>query len=261
MIKSTMKVWMTNDPIIAAVICAAGSSSRMARAGEPPALKKEYRQLNQTDEDGRPLTVLGAALSAFAAVPRVSIIVISVPPDAEQGEFSARAALPRRVRANPSASPRVLFTPGGNSRRASVHHALSLLAAYSPDYVLIHDGARPWVDAALIERVIDAALEHNAVVPVLPLTETPKELDEDGFVLRHHKRARFAAAQTPQAFAFPEILRAHERASERELRFGVVYTDDAEVWGEFCGRVFTVAGSPVNKKITFPEDLIETPSD
>jgi 2-C-methyl-D-erythritol 4-phosphate cytidylyltransferase/2-C-methyl-D-erythritol 4-phosphate cytidylyltransferase/2-C-methyl-D-erythritol 2,4-cyclodiphosphate synthase len=62
-------------------------------------------------------------------------------------------------------------------------------------------------------------------------------------------------AQTPQGFAFPEILRAHEMAAEREVREHYEYTDDAEVWGEFIGPVAVVEGSPRNKKITFPEDL------
>jgi 2-C-methyl-D-erythritol 4-phosphate cytidylyltransferase len=64
-----------------------------------------------------------------------------------------------------------------------------------------------------------------------------------------------AAAQTPQAFAFPGILYAHEKAAMRELQEGAVYTDDAEIWGEFCGPVTVIQGSPANKKITFPQDL------
>ncbi|MDR2782457.1 MAG: 2-C-methyl-D-erythritol 4-phosphate cytidylyltransferase, partial [Treponema sp.] len=145
--------------------------------------------------------------------------------------------------------------------RISVHHALSLLAAYHPDYVLIHDGARPWIDADLIERTIDAVLTHKAVVPVLPLVETPKEVDNNGgirsiqTITRHLRRAHVVTAQTPQAFAFPGILYAHEKAAARELHDGVDYTDDAEVWGEFCGPVAVIQGSPANKKITFPQDL------
>jgi 2-C-methyl-D-erythritol 4-phosphate cytidylyltransferase/2-C-methyl-D-erythritol 4-phosphate cytidylyltransferase/2-C-methyl-D-erythritol 2,4-cyclodiphosphate synthase len=64
------------------------------------------------------------------------------------------------------------------------------------------------------------------------------------------------AAQTPQTFAFPDILRAHEKAAERELREGYEYTDDAEVWGEFIGPVASTPGSAKNRKITYPEDLV-----
>jgi 2-C-methyl-D-erythritol 4-phosphate cytidylyltransferase/2-C-methyl-D-erythritol 4-phosphate cytidylyltransferase/2-C-methyl-D-erythritol 2,4-cyclodiphosphate synthase len=228
---------------VAAVICAAGASTRMG------GVKKEYRLLDgRVDADGRPLTVLGAAFMAFTAVPRVSLVVIAVPPRAEDGEFAARQSLP-------STAARVLFVPGGSTRRVSTHHALSLLAAYAPDYVLIHDGARPWVDPELIERIIDAVIEHKAVVPLMPLLETPKELDGRGFVRRHLKRALVGTAQTPQAFAFAPLLRAHELAAERECHEGIEYTDDAEVWGEFVGQVAVINGSPQNRKITFPEDL------
>jgi 2-C-methyl-D-erythritol 4-phosphate cytidylyltransferase/2-C-methyl-D-erythritol 4-phosphate cytidylyltransferase/2-C-methyl-D-erythritol 2,4-cyclodiphosphate synthase len=224
-------------------------------------LKKEYRPLGRDesgreyrDDEGRPLSVLGAALSAFTASARVGLIVIAVPPGAENGEFAARSCLPARFLAA-DAEKRLLFVPGGPSRRASVHQALSLLEAYNPKYVLIHDGARPWVDVELIGRVIAAAEKHGAAIPALPLVETPKELDENGFILRHLRRSRLRAAQTPQGFAFPAILRAHEKAAERERREGLDYTDDAEVWGEFIGPVAAIPGSPANRKITFPEDL------
>lgn len=233
--------------MIAAVVTAAGSSVRMG------GLKKEYRTLGSDalDRDGTPLTVLGAALVAFADSRLVDLIVVSVPAD---GESDARAVLPSRL-LGLDATPRVLFVPGGSTRRRSVHAALALLSAYSPDYVLIHDGARPWVDQALIERTISAVREKRAVVPVLPLVETPKEIDASGFVVRHLRRSAVAAAQTPQAFAFPEILTAHEKAAERELAEGIEYTDDAEVWGAFVGPVAVVEGSPGNRKITFPGDL------
>ena len=128
------------EAAIAAVICAAGSSVRMG------GLKKEYRPLRPD------LTVLGAAAAAFAEVPAIETIVITVPADAETGEAAARRALPPGLLAG--GRPRILFVPGGRTRRASVHHALSLLAAYQPRYVLIHDGARPWVSPSLIERII-----------------------------------------------------------------------------------------------------------
>jgi 2-C-methyl-D-erythritol 4-phosphate cytidylyltransferase len=233
--------------VIAAVVTAAGSSVRMG------GLKKEYRILgnDNLDRDGQPLTVLGAALSAFVDSGLVDLIVVSVPAD---GESAARAAIPASL-LGLDAVPRVLFVPGGSTRRRSVHQALALLSAYGPDYVLIHDGARPWVDVGLIARTIAAVREKRAVVPVLPLVETPKEIDVSGFVVRHLRRAAVAAAQTPQAFAFPEILAAHEKAAERELAEDIEYTDDAEVWGAFVGPVAVVEGSAGNRKITFPGDL------
>lgn len=240
-------------PRFAAVVLAGGSSSRMGGDGNE---KKEYRRLR----DGR--TVLATAVAAFLRPP-VDIVVVVVPPE---GEASARNALSDLLDDGAPGVP-VIFVSGGSTRRRSVHNALKILSVYDPEYVLIHDGARPWVDAALIDRVIAAVVAHGAVVPVLPLVETPKELDPDGFVLRHLRRAAVVAAQTPQAFGFAGIREAHDRAEAEE--FGPAtpvdgpapsgapreYTDDAELWGAFVGAVATVAGSPENRKITFPEDL------
>jgi 2-C-methyl-D-erythritol 4-phosphate cytidylyltransferase len=222
-------------------------------------LKKEYRPLgsNITDDEHKPLTVLGAAVLAFASSNRIQTVVISVPPSAEKGEFAARVSLPQGL-LQTGAKPRIFFVPGGRTRRISVHHALSwlsVLPAEAPDFVLIHDGARPWVNTSLIERTIDAVIQHKAVVPLLPVIETPKEIDEAGFVCRHLPRSRVGTAQTPQAFAYPAILRAHEMAAEHELATHKEYTDDAEVWGEFIGPVAVIPGSPENRKITFPQDL------
>jgi len=227
---------------IAAVICAAGSSSRMG------GIKKEYQRLD--DSDGG-LTVLGKSVSAFAEA-SVQTIVIAVP---ENGEASAREALPRELLTSPSL--KILFVKGGNTRRASVHNALRVLSPYNPSYVLIHDGARPWVSPSLIENIITAVKKHGAVIPLLALTDTPKECDapfedaESVFIKTHLKRANTGIAQTPQAFKFPQILEAHEKAAREQEDF----TDDAEIWGRFCGSVAVIPGDPQNKKITYPEDI------
>jgi len=237
----------------AAVICAAGASLRMG------GVKKEYQKLKpeMPHKGGQPLTVLGAAVLAFAAVPSVEIIVIAVP---ENGETAARDALPPECLS--AQRPKVVFVSGGKNRRASVFNALSLLAPYSPRYVLIHDGARPWVTPSLIENILEAVKKHGAVIPLLPLTDTPKECNaplespqgEEAppvFIKTHLKRANTGIAQTPQAFKFPEILHAHEKAALTQEDF----TDDAEVWGRFCGQVAVIPGSPENRKITFMGDI------
>jgi len=245
---------------VAAIICAAGASARMG------GIKKEYRPL-PGGGNGRyiGLTVLGAAASAFAAVPAITTIVIAVPPAA--GEAAARKALPPSLLAGNNA-PSIHFVPGGATRRASVFNALSFLAAQESavNIALIHDGARPFVSPALIQRVIDGVKEYRAVIPLLPLTETPKETDlplgaQTGPVVikRHLKRAVVGAAQTPQGFAFPDIFAAHQQAAIAAAQDDPAresYTDDAEVWAAFCGAVAAIPGESENRKITFPEDLI-----
>ncbi|GAB1482131.1 IspD/TarI family cytidylyltransferase [Treponema sp.] len=232
---------------IAVIITAAGSSTRMG------GVKKEYRLLGKdlVDASGKALTVLGAAASAFALCPHIDTIVITVP---QNGEDEARKSLPVSLIGSDK-KPLILFVAGGATRRRSVHQALSLLSLYKPSYVLIHDGARPWLDADLVNRTIEAVRVQKAVIPCLPLVETPKEIDKNGLITRHLPRSSIVSAQTPQAFSFKEILEAHELAAEEELQKGTEYTDDAEVWGCFIGRVAVIPGSLANKKITFLEDL------
>jgi 2-C-methyl-D-erythritol 4-phosphate cytidylyltransferase len=225
----------------AAVICAAGASSRMG------GVKKEYQMLKSG------VTVLDSAVRAFSAVPQIEIIVIAVRAGSRE---SARAALaPETLSAQ---KPKVLFVDGGESRRASVFNALSFLSQYAPCYVLIHDGARPWVTVNLINNALESAKKHGAVIPLLPLSDTPKEYSAD-FITKHLKRANTGIAQTPQVFKFPEILYAHQKAAEAT---GVPakaadedFTDDAEIWGRFCGSVAVIPGENENRKITFQGDI------
>jgi 2-C-methyl-D-erythritol 4-phosphate cytidylyltransferase len=242
---------------VAAVICAAGTSARMG------GIKKEYRLL----PDANGLTVLGKAVSAFAEIPEIKTIVIAIPADSGEGvtlEAEARKALPPRL-LDADNSPAVHFVGGGVTRQVSVFNALSFLASQcAPDLVLIHDGARPWISPVLIRRVIAGVQKYRAVIPLLPLTETPKEMDtpledaNDGpiFIKQHLRRALVGAAQTPQGFSFPEIFAAHQQAAAHDSHHE--YTDDAEVWAAFCGPVAAISGEAENRKITFPEDMYET---
>ena len=226
---------------IAAVICAAGSSSRMGAGG-----KKEFQELSPG------VTVLGAAVSAFLKTQLVEIIIIVI---TEGTEAQTRAALPLEFLE--LLNSKIFLVNGGKTRRASVFNALSFLEKFNPCYVLIHDGARPRVNPSLIADVIKAVQKYNAVIPVLPFLDTPKEYNvplnekEDVFITRHLKRVNTGAAQAPQGFKFCDIFSAHKKAAETDEEF----TDDAEIYGRFCGKVAVIPGLPENKKITFPEDL------
>jgi 2-C-methyl-D-erythritol 4-phosphate cytidylyltransferase len=250
---------------VAAIVTAAGSSARMGGSASQPGVKKEYRALpGCIDGNGRPLTVLGAAVSAFAqvpAVPKISTIIVTVPQGPDNAEDEARAALPAGLSG-------VFFVRGGDDRRSSVYRALRYLhrlhaSGEQPGIVLIHDGARPWVSASLIEAVIGAARVHGAAIPVLPAVETPKILDStdahgsmSGFITRHPRRETVVFAQTPQGFLFGPLLEAHEKAAAA-AKNGAAFTDDAEVWAFAWPqmKVAAIPGETANKKITFPEDL------
>jgi len=240
-------------------------------------LKKEYLPLQGVSPGEKPLTVLGAAVAAFASCPLIGPIVISMPPSEKKEDSAALSRVMEELRSidpqcgEPSGTEgksRIIFVKGGPTRRASVYNALSYLGVSSPSYVLIHDGARPWIKRSLIEKIINAAIQYGAVIPALPITETPKELFNqpaaggnpasaaaDNFIKRHLRRADLCIAQTPQGFKFPELLMAHEKAAIKEMREHFEYTDDAEIWGEFTGKVAVIPGDPENRKITYPEDI------
>jgi 2-C-methyl-D-erythritol 4-phosphate cytidylyltransferase len=135
---------------------------------------------------------------------------------------------------------------GGARRRDSVAAGLRALRPETKT-VLVHDVARPFLPADLLARILAAAADHAAVVPVVPLADTIKEVSADR-VVATADRARLAAVQTPQAFRV-ELLRRALAASDEDA------TDDAglvEALGE-CVR--TVPGDPRNFKITRAADL------
>jgi 2-C-methyl-D-erythritol 4-phosphate cytidylyltransferase len=220
-------------------------------------IKKEYCLLPGANG----MTVLGATVSVFASIPEIKSIIITLPADLTNGKDAAQKAL--QPLAKGENSPAIHFVDGGATRQASVFSALSMLSTeqsiQSPDFVLIHDGARPWVNVSLINSIVAELKKYHAVIPLLPLTETPKEVDAElnstVIIKRHLKRKLVGAAQTPQGFAFPEILTAHQQAAEYSERTHQEFTDDAEIWASFCGPVAAIPGDPKNRKITFPEDL------
>jgi 2-C-methyl-D-erythritol 4-phosphate cytidylyltransferase len=140
---------------------------------------------------------------------------------------------------------------GGVRRQDSVYAALRA-APVDTAIVLVHDGARPFVTADQIERVAAAAGPNGAAILAVPVKETVKQASESGVVLRTVARETLWTAQTPQAFAYGVLMRAHE-AAERD---GFVGTDCAmlvEAAGECDVQI--VEGSYDNIKITTPDDL------
>jgi 2-C-methyl-D-erythritol 4-phosphate cytidylyltransferase/2-C-methyl-D-erythritol 2,4-cyclodiphosphate synthase len=139
-------------------------------------------------------------------------------------------------------------TIGGATRQESVRRGLEALESEAPDFVLIHDAARPLVPRAVIARVI-AALEHGAraVLPVLAVADTLRRREGDGFALV--ARDGLWRAQTPQGFRFADILAAHRAFAAAEV------TDDIAL-AELAGiAVETVAGDERNFKLTTKEDF------
>jgi 2-C-methyl-D-erythritol 4-phosphate cytidylyltransferase len=234
---------VTSPEDCAVIVTAAGASLRMGSA-----VKKEYRSLH-----GVP--VLAHALLPFFSLPWISSIVVIVPP----GDC---AAVRQLLTPHASHAPldRIQLVEGGATRQESVYLGLLALRPSEPGFVLIHDGARPWVDAALISRVRDMAVAKGACVPVTEPAEAVKQVEAGraeagpaaaGRIVAHLPRHAIRMAQTPQGFSFPRILAAHEKARSR----GTPCADDGEVYALFEGEVAWVEGSIDNRKITWPSDL------
>jgi 2-C-methyl-D-erythritol 4-phosphate cytidylyltransferase len=141
--------------------------------------------------------------------------------------------------------------PGGEERQDSVYRGLQALRGKA-DWVIIHDGVRPFVTPELIQQVLSETRRWKAVAVALPASETIKEGSPENEVIRTVDRRRLWMVQTPQSFEYPLILRAHEEAR----REGFLGTDDASLVERLGIPVKILRGSRFNFKITTPEDLV-----
>lgn len=177
-------------------------------------------------------------MRAFETHPRVASILTVIHPDDEH-------------RFREAAGPKARFVHGGADRQASVLSGLTALQVDPLDFVLIHDGARPFVSHATIDGVL-AALEAedapDGAIAALPVSDTLKR-GAMGRSTGTAPRDDLWRAQTPQGFAFPAILAAHREAAPGRA------TDDASVIEERGGQVVLVPDAPTNIKLTFPGDF------
>jgi 2-C-methyl-D-erythritol 4-phosphate cytidylyltransferase len=141
------------------------------------------------------------------------------------------------------------IAPGGKERQDSVYNGLKL-AKGRAEIVLVHDGARPLVDGAMVRTALGALPGHDGVIAGVPVKDTIKEVRGD-VVTKTLKRAALWAIQTPQIFLYDSLRRAYESA-EAEAFYA---TDDAALVERAGGRVRVVMGSYANIKVTTPEDI------
>jgi 2-C-methyl-D-erythritol 4-phosphate cytidylyltransferase/2-C-methyl-D-erythritol 2,4-cyclodiphosphate synthase len=216
--------------LVAVVIVAAG---RGERAGG--AVPKQYRHVA-----GAP--AIRATLAAFCGHPQIDLVqpVIHV---SDADLFAAAQAGLGKV-GRPVA--------GGATRQISVRSGLRALQPRAPELVLIHDAARPFLTGALIDRAIEAGRRHGAAVPGLAVADTVKVVDQDAVVTQTLDRSRLRMVQTPQAFGYALIIKAHRRA---EAAGRDDFTDDAAL-AEWAGhRVSIFEGEAGNVKLTTNDDF------
>ncbi len=223
---------------IAIIITAAGSSTRIGGG-----IKKEYLPF----KNGTVLSVCAETfLNAFSSAKsskakyQITDFIVTCPRDGIEECMKALGDI----------APEVRIAEGAETRQKSVYNGL-LAVMGQPDIVLIHDGARPFVSRQVIMEALKAALESGASVPGVTPTDTQKEIDDQGFIVRHLQRSKLTAVQTPQCFRFKELLEAHGKAAAD----GREYTDDTEIWGAYCGPVRVTKGDVKNIKITYLSDL------
>jgi 2-C-methyl-D-erythritol 4-phosphate cytidylyltransferase/2-C-methyl-D-erythritol 2,4-cyclodiphosphate synthase len=213
---------MTNS---IALIVAAGAGTRLG--GEVP---KQYLPLG-----GR--AVLRHSVETFLRHPAISGVRTVISPEHRALYDAAVAGLP-------------ILPPvgGGASRQDSVRNGLESLAELQPDRVLIHDAARPFLTADIVDRTLAALDDAPGAVVAIPVTDTLKR-GHEGRVAGTVDRSALWRAQTPQAFRYADILAAHRQAT------GAAMTDDAAV-AEAAGLpVKLVMGADDNFKITTADDL------
>ncbi|MCX8051957.1 MAG: 2-C-methyl-D-erythritol 4-phosphate cytidylyltransferase [Chlorobi bacterium] len=157
-----------------------------------------------------------------------------------------------RTRAEQLLGADVAVCDGGATRQESVLRALEHPSIAEVEIVVVHDAVRPLVSAALVRRVVEAAAEHGAAIPIVSPKDTVKLFDDRGWIETTLQRSRVGLVQTPQAFRRELLLDAHRTA--RADRFEA--TDDASVV-EYAGyAVATVEGEETNIKITTPLDWL-----
>ena len=211
------------------VIPAAGQGKRM-KAGK----NKLFLELS-----GVPIIVY--TLRVFDEDPQCKGIILAINPDEE--EMFANLIATYKLKKIKQ------WVSGGIERQQSVYNGIKVLDAET-DIVLVHDGARPFINHALIYQLTEAAMTHGGAVLAVPVKDTIKKAT-DNIVVETVERSSLWAVQTPQAFRVPLLTKAHDIADSE----GFLGTDDASLLERINEPVIIIEGEYDNIKITTQEDL------
>lgn len=225
-----------NNPVtiksgaVGAIIVAAGRGSRMGLG-----YNKVFADLH-----GRP--VLDHTINAFARSGLVGTLILAINPDDE--EKAASLCMPYKD------DLKIIIAHGGAERQDSVYNGLRALPE-DAEIVLIHDGARPFIDRRIIEDSVSNALIYGAACAGVPAKDTIKIVDDSKTIVSTPERSTIWQAQTPQSFKKDIIISAYEYACKNGIRG----TDDASIAEKAGFKVVMFEGSYRNIKLTSPEDF------
>ncbi len=219
--------------MIAAIVPAAGIGVRMGNS-----IPKPYLLLA-----GKP--ILAHTLGVFEKIKDIQEVTLVVHP--EELDYCQEKVI------SPYGFKKVLrLVPGGKERQDSVYNALKALKNEDDlEIVLVHDGVRPFLTAEQVRQVIQAARNHGAAVLGLPAQDTLKTVSPQGEIRQTLERRDIWQIQTPQAFQAALLRRAFVEAYSRNF-YG---TDEASLVEQLNHPVAVIPGSPLNLKITTPDDL------
>lgn len=212
------------------VIVAAGTGSRMNMG-----INKQFIKLEGKE-------IIAYTIEKFYNNSNIEDIVVVVKED--ESEFFKKEILDKYNFKN------IKIAYGGKERQDSVYNGLKLLDEKC-DVVLIHDGARPFVSDKIIDKSIEEAKEHKAIVVGVPVKDTIKVIDNDKNIVDTPNRSVLWAVQTPQTFDYNILIDAYKDAFKNKF-YG---TDDAMLVERIGYKVKMLEGSYNNIKITTQEDL------
>lgn len=208
---------------ISLIITAGGTSSR-------------YGKTNKLLEKINNKTIIEYCLDKFISIDEIQEIVIS----------ANKSIIPTLKDLFKDYS-KIVITEGGENRQASVFNGLK--AVNNPDFVLIHDGARPLIKKETILELIKKTKEKNAAIVAVKTIDTIKKVDDSGKIIETLNRSELYNVQTPQGFKYELIFDAHKKL------IGKNFTDDAGMLEYLKIPVYVVEGDYSNFKITIKEDL------
>jgi len=216
---------------LAVIVLVAGSGQRMGAKGNKQLLEIEGK------------TITEIALRQFLCRPQVKqLILVSSAVDFEIMQDLASKVSREHLR--------VQVVLGGKTRTESVGRGVEALDSQI-EYVAVHDGARPFLMTPVFEGLLEALRDHSAVIPVLPVKDTIKQVDHQ-HVACTLPREKMVRIQTPQCFRRDLLLSMYKYVN----RMGFAVTDDASIAEEMGIPVYCVEGSEWTIKLTTPEDMV-----